>query len=206
MQRENLLAELMAKPDAVLIMDALKTSLDAEIPLRKGFYDLNHDNFKAEFINGEVFFHPPHSYPEWNANARISSMITNYIRNKKLGIIGMNKVLISLTRNDYEPDIVFFKKEKSDRFSPEQMLFPAPDLAIEILSPSTEKNDREIKFWDYASHGVEEYWIVDPEKKTIEQYLLSNGTYNLNVKLQAEGILHCVVVDGFQLDAGTIFD
>ena len=42
------------------------------------------------------------------------------------------------------------------------MLFPAPDFAVEVLSPSTQKNNRGIKFDDYALHNVSEYWIIDP--------------------------------------------
>jgi len=205
MSNMDILEKLRKAPDAIKIWEFFQHELDAEKAKREEFYNLVHEDVKAEFINGEIIFHSPVKNRHWLVSSNIMRLIQPYVKTNKLGMIGSEKVMIRLTRNDYEPDIVFFKKEKSDRFSPEQILFPAPDLAIEILSPSTEKNDREIKYWDYASHGVEEYWIVDPEKKTIEQYLLSNGTYNLYVKLHEEGILHCVIIEGFQLDAGTIF-
>jgi Uma2 family endonuclease len=85
------------------------------------------------------------------------------------------------------------------------MLSPAPDFIIEIISPSTEKIDREIKFADYAAHGVGEYWIVDPENQSVEQYLLENNNYLLNVKLQAEGTVHSKMIEGFALDVKSIF-
>ena len=69
--------------------------------------------------------------------------------------------MITLTRNDYEPDICFFRKDKSDNFTEDQVLFPAPDLVIEVLSDSTEKRDRGVKFKDYQAHKIEEYWIID---------------------------------------------
>ena len=55
----------------------------------------------------------------------------------------------------------------------------APDLVVEVLSPSTAKNDRSHKKEVYASCGVQEYWIVDPISKAIEQYLLKSGQFVL---------------------------
>lgn len=127
------------------------------------------------------------------------------VAKERLGIVGVEKVMIRLTRNDYEPDICFFNNEKAAGFSPEQVLFPALDMAIEILSDSTEKIDRGIKYIDYAAHGVAEYWIVDAEKKTIEKYLLQQGEYYLVVKLSTEGKLQSSVVAGFTIELGELF-
>ena len=62
------------------------------------------------------------------------------------------------------PDICFWSKEKADGFLDDQMIFPAPDFVVEILSKSTTKNDRTIKHQDYAAHGIREYWIIDPNR------------------------------------------
>lgn len=53
----------------------------------------------------------------------------------------------------------------------------APDLVVEVLSPSTAKNDRLIKFNSYEKAGVKEYWIVDPYNQTIEVYLLEKEVF-----------------------------
>lgn len=55
-----------------------------------------------------------------------------------------------------------------------------PDLVVEVLSPSTAKNDRGYKKDLYEKSGVKEYWIVEPETKSIEAYLLTNGKYELD--------------------------
>ncbi|HEX8278745.1 MAG TPA: Uma2 family endonuclease, partial [Segetibacter sp.] len=94
---------------------------------------------------------------------------------------------------------------KASKFAPDQALFPAPDFVIEILSDSTEKIDRGIKFIDYAAHGVFEYWIIDPVKKTAEKYLLQQGEYFLEVKLSAEGRLQSSIVEGFAVDLAVLF-
>jgi Uma2 family endonuclease len=78
-----------------------------------------------------------------------------------------------------EPDICFFRKDVSDKFTENQTLFPAPDFIVEILSDSTEHRDRGVKFKDYQAHKIEEYWIIDPENQTLEQYHLKGDFYDL---------------------------
>jgi Uma2 family endonuclease len=53
----------------------------------------------------------------------------------------------------------------------------APDLVVEILSPSTAGYDRVVKFRKYLEAGVREYWIVSPEEKTVQAHILENGRY-----------------------------
>ena len=137
---------------------------------------------------------------------KFSSLLHVYVTNNRLGKVGVEKVMIRLTRNDYEPDICFFKQDTAAEFTSDQMLFPAPDFIIEILSDSTERNDRGIKFIDYAAHGIDEYWIIDPLKQTVEKYLLQEGNYALEVKLQAIGRLESKAVEGFAIELTEIFN
>ena len=53
----------------------------------------------------------------------------------------------------------------------------APDMVIEILSPSTSSRDKVLKFYRYQEAGVREYWIVDPDSKTVSAHVLKNGEY-----------------------------
>lgn len=108
------------------------------------------------------------------------------------------------------PDICFFKKEKADTFTPKQTLFPAPDLVVEILSESTKDRDRGmsirgVKFKDYQAHQIQEYWIIDTDHQTIEQYHLVDGLYELILK-SAEGHLKSFVMTGFLIPIQAIFD
>ena len=118
--------------------------------------------------------------------------------------------MITLTRNDYEPDICFFRKEKSDNFIEKQTLFPAPDFIIEILSEGPKKRDRGtsvrgVKFKDYQAHHIEEYWIIDPDHQTVEQYHLEEGEYELLLK-SSEGNIKSFVMTDFQIPIQSIFD
>lgn len=80
----------------------------------------------------------------------------------------IEKAPISLKRNDYEPDICFFEQGVAHTFDPDQQQFSAPQLIVEILSPSTAKRDRTVKFEDYQAHGIKDYWIVDADYFTVE--------------------------------------
>lgn len=115
--------------------------------------------------------------------------------------------MVSLTRNDYEPDICFFGQAKAAAFCPDQMHFPAPDFVVEVVLASTAAVDRGIKLLDYALHGVGEYWIVDPEAESPEQYLLEEGVEAYRLALQATtGEVRSRVVSGFVIPVRALFD
>ncbi len=200
-----LLEQVLQRPDAYLFMDQLHAALDLERATRLHFYEIVDENKKMEFINGEIVFHSPVKRWHNDATGNIYEVLRTYVRQRKLGYVGIEKLLISLTRNDYEPDVCFWKTEKASLFEDEQMQFPAPDFIAEVLSPSTAKNDRGVKFEDYKSHGVAEYWIVDPDRQTVEQYVLENGQYDLRLKA-GEGIVRSVAIEGLQMPIRAIFD
>ncbi|MCL2046769.1 MAG: Uma2 family endonuclease [Oscillospiraceae bacterium] len=64
----------------------------------------------------------------------------------------------------------------------------APDMVVEILSPTSERNDRVVKFHLYLRYGVNEYWIVDPVEKTVQTHILENGRYIINVYTETDEI------------------
>jgi Uma2 family endonuclease len=195
----------MEMPDVVLFARKLSAALKVEQKRRRHFYKVVDESQKMEFINGEIFFHSPVKLEHNSATLCLAKLLDSYVVEKDLGYIGVEKILVSLTRNDYEPDICFFSKEKSSNFRPKQMQFPVPDFVVEVLSESTERHDRETKFQDYAAHGVREYWIIDPDHKTVEQYLLDDDQYNLVLKA-SDGHLESDVIDGFRIPIAAIFD
>ena len=76
-----------------------------------------------------------------------------------------------------QPDIVFFRAERRHLAQPYEVTRVAPDIAGEVLSPSTASIDRGRKMEMFARYGVPEYWIVDPVRLEIEVHALENGTY-----------------------------
>lgn len=192
-------------PDAVLFVQKIESALKAEEKKRRYFYEIVEENKKMEFINGEIIFHSPVKLQHNSATSSICNLLKTYVIKNNLGFVGVEKIMISLTRNDYEPDVCFFGTEKAKNFTKRQVRFPAPDLVVEVLSDSTEKSDRETKLQDYAAHGIEEYWIIDAEKEIIEQYFLQGEQYELLVKSN-NGEINSIVLPNFKIPIRAVFD
>ena len=205
---DELTAELLDAPDAQLIINRVQAVLNDEKKRRQEFYEWLQDDVKAEFINGEIVMHSPVKRRHLRASKRLFRLLLDYVEAKDLGEADVEKALVSLTRNDYEPDICFWRKEVADAFDDEMMQHPAPDLVVEVLSKGTAKRDRGVKFEDYAAHGVREYWLVDPMRQTIEQFRLDEefmafdavGNFHLNDTITA------LTVPGFTIPIRAIFD
>ena len=208
MYTPSLAEQILERPDAVLQLQALQHALDDEKKRRQQFYDWVTEDVKAEFINGQIVIHSPVRKRHWSASGLLSTLLHVYTRIKKIGQVGTEKVMITLTRNDYEPDIVFFSAEKAGAFTDEQVLFPAPDFIVEILSKKTAVTDRGIKKDDYAAHGVSEYWIVDPVKQRIEQYILATGSSAyFPAKVHQYGdIIESTAIPGFSIPVKAAFE
>ena len=87
-------------------------------------------------------------------------------------------VILSQT-NVVQPDVLMIHRSRSHIVSKRGIEGP-PDLVVEILSPGSRRRDKRLKMGVYAAHGVPEYWIIDPEARTLELYALSsNGGYEL---------------------------
>ncbi len=204
----ELVDKLLDEPNVVFILEKVQTALANEAERRKAFYDWIKEDQKAEFINGEIIMHSPVKRNHLNVVGNLFTLLRVYVISRDLGQVDSEKALISLTRNDYEPDICFWGKEKAKFFHENQMQHPAPDLIVEVLSKGTVDRDRGIKFKDYAAHGVGEYWIVDPLKETVEKYILDIDTmeYDEPVFIHPKQVIDSNVVDGFVIPVRAIFD
>ena len=81
----------------------------------------------------------------------------------------------------------------------------APDLAIEILSPSTTRKDMTVKFALYERVGVKEYWIVHPLDKTVLVYKLDGNKYARAEMYSAEDKIKVGIFEDLEIDLGTVF-
>lgn len=107
--------------------------------------------------------HSPAKAEHYAASLNPASRLQAYVNANALDRVGHEKWLVSLTRNDDEPDVCIWGESKAAGFDRKQTRFPAPDLAVEVISPGTEAIDRGVKLDDCAALGVTEYWAVDPD-------------------------------------------
>ena len=98
------------------------------------------------------------------------------VRERELGQVYFAPLDVILSDVDVvEPDLLFVRSERAEII--EQWVRGAPDLVVEILSPSTRRRDERLKRDLYERRGVDEYWIVDPEAETVKVYHLVDGAY-----------------------------
>ena len=85
-------------------------------------------------------------------------------------------------------------------------IWGAPDLVVEILSPSTSRKDQHEKFALYERSGVKEYWVIDPVGHWLQQYVLAaDGKYAPEVTFENTGTVTSAVLDGFSLDVAELW-
>jgi Uma2 family endonuclease len=107
--------------------------------------------------------------------------------------------------NVVQPDLIYFGPDLARRIRPmEHVRFP-PDVAIEVLSPSTARNDRGRKRDLMARYRVPEYWIVDPDERGIEVFPLASEGYAPPRIITGE-LLVTAAIPGFRLDVSRLFD
>lgn len=107
-------------------------------------------------------------------------------------------------KETYQPDIIFVARSRLNIIEKDK-INGAPDLVVEILSPSTAYYDLKKKFKIYAAHGVKEYWIVDPEEKSVEIYVNREGRFVLQQRVEVEGKVESTLLPGLAVEAREIF-
>ena len=203
---DTLFEAMLDSPDLPKQVEKLNRTLADERTRREQFYADMTPEKKMEFINGAVVMHSPVKWRHAEASDLLFRLLSIYVAQRGLGTAVHEKILVALTRNDYEPDVAFYRQEVVSRFSADQMKFPAPDFVAEVLSPSTETIDRRLKKRDYAAHGIGEYWLVDPEAQTVEQLVLQGEDYHCRGIWKGDELVESTAVAGFRIPAKAIFE
>jgi Uma2 family endonuclease len=104
-----------------------------------------------------------------------------------------------------QPDLLFISRERNKLVTSREVA-GAPDLAIEIVSPSSKKTDRAVKSAAYADSGISWYWIVDPDERTVEEFRLETGQYHLVRKWEETQVFEPKLFPGLTVDLERLFD
>ncbi len=106
--------------------------------------------------------------------------------------------------NTFQPDLVFIHNDNLAIIK-EARIEGAPNLVVEILSPSTSTNDKIRKKAQYERFGVQEYWIIDPVHRTVDQFILSSGKFILHATYGDELTLTSDLFPCIQLTMDELF-
>ncbi len=168
-----------------------------EMELEEGYF--------YELINGHIVKKQTPSPPHQEAVTNLSTFINNYTKEKQLGDCYVSPIDVFFDKyNNTQPDILFIKTDRLFIVSNDGIM-GHPDLIVEVLSPSTYRNDRSVKKDLYCEFGVSEYWIVDPKNQAIEVYTLEDNTYTLSSFAIEIGEIESKVLVGFKMDIVGIF-
>jgi Uma2 family endonuclease len=142
------------------------------------FLELGQDppGVRLELVNGEVAVSPSPTPEHSYVVLELAAILRQHVKGRQLGRIYADVDTIVGKYEVRRPDILYFSNGRLNLVGRKAMEGP-PDLAVEVISPSSIEIDREDKFAQYAAAGIAHYWIVDPAEKTIEAYRLVKGQY-----------------------------
>jgi len=154
---------------------------------------------RYEIVEGELFVTPAPRLLHQKIVLRLGAALMTFVEREGLGQVFAAPVDIVLSEFDVvEPDIVYISKARAAVMT-ERNVQGAPDLAVEVLSETTEKTDRTIKLKLYGRFGVQEYWIIEPYGPSLEIYRRGPGGLDLAATLTAADSLTSPLFPGFSL-------
>jgi Uma2 family endonuclease len=158
-----------------------------------------------ELIAGVLYMVPPPSGPHATAVARLNRRFATYLAaHPELGELFVPRAAIWTLADTYlEPDLMFVSAEHLKNMDPGHLT--TADLVVEVISPSTALYDRTTKADTYAALGVGELWLVDTEKRTIEQRVLEGGRWTRTKTHTSGETIHAERLLGFACDVGSLF-
>lgn len=176
-------------------------------------YKLLPEGAPYQLIEGELIMTPAPNPLHQMISGNLFKKLSKIVDAKHAGTVLYSPVDVYLgEENAYQPDMVFISKKRAEIIKKDG-IYGAPDLVIEILSPSTAYYDIKKKYKVYERYGVKEYWIVDPELKGIEIFLLKKGdstlregNFELICKVYEKGAAKSEVIDGLEIAIEEIFE
>ncbi|GIV15720.1 MAG: restriction endonuclease [Armatimonadota bacterium] len=154
----------------------------------------------AEWVDGEVQLMSPVSSEHQEVGSFLITILKLYVSNRQLGVVRYEpfQMKTGVDLPGRSPDILFVSNARRHLLR-RTYLDGAADLVVEIVSAESEQRDRVQKFAEYERGGVREYWLIDPEKRLAEFYVLGeDGKYALQMKGE-QGVYHSTVLEGFWL-------
>ena len=128
----------------------------------------------CEVIENQLFMEPSPNDFHQGVSIDLATEINAFVKKNQLGIVRDAPYDVFLDeKNAFQPDILFISNENL-KHKRKDGFYGAPDLVIEILSPSNEKYDLTDKKEIYERNGVKEYWVINPESKNVKGFELSN--------------------------------
>ncbi len=164
------------------------------------------DDKRYEVINGRLYEMPAPTPLHQRILIRIAKFMIYFVERKDPGEVLPSPIDVVLgDKYVLQPDIIFISKDRLGIIGEKAIMGP-PDLVVEIISPATVRRDTVVKKEIYEKFGVREYWIVYPDEKAIEVWVLNDkGKYDLFSVAEGEGKVKSKVLEGLEIDLKEVF-
>jgi Uma2 family endonuclease len=157
------------------------------------------DGNRYEVIEGELVMAPAPRVDHQRCSFNLGLIIGPHVKAHGLGEVFAAPCDVVLDRrNVLQPDLIFISRDRS-KVVTELNLQGAPDLAVEILSPSTARRDRTQKMRIYARHGVPHLWLLDAQAQTLEEFVLDGATYRLTSTCGGDEVFRPALFPGLEV-------
>lgn len=183
----------MTMMDAKPIVSTVKMTVEQYLQLGE-----DPPGVRLELVNGEVAVSPSPATQHAYCIQKLSSLLDVYTEAHDMGVVIGDQDTTLGPYDSRRPDILFFRKDRVHLIGAKR-LRGVPDLAVEIISPSSVQVDRRDKFLQYAQGGIAFYWIVDPEQRTLEGWRLQDAEYVETGRASGEATLRLPPFDGLEI-------
>ncbi|BCX82224.1 hypothetical protein MIT9_P1809 [Methylomarinovum caldicuralii] len=164
------------------------------------------DGRRYEILEGELRdMTPAPSVPHQSCSRNLEFLFLEYVHRRQWGFVYDAPIDVILSEdNVVQPDIVLVGKEHEDRIR-ERGIFGAPDLVVEIVSPTSVRYDYVTKQALYRRFAIPEFWLADPANRSLTVLGLKDGQYEPISFASGTGAVQSRLLEGFQVELATVF-
>ena len=163
------------------------------------------DGVRYQLIDGELILAPSPTSRHQFVSVRLTVALFQFVEQHGAGVVLQAPLDVILAEHEvFQPDILFVSNDRREIMTPANIQ-GAPDLVVEILSPSTRRNDRGHKLDVYSRYGVREYWIVDPDAGLVEVLAAGGSGLALAATFSLEDVLVSPLLPGLAVELDQVF-
>lgn len=187
-------------------MASVQPQINPSLKFTWSDYQLLPENDKRyEIMDGDLTMTPSPNTRHQMVLLNLATILKSFVEHQHLGQIFIAPYDVVLSKYDVvQPDIIFITTRHTDRVKSTH-LEGEPDLVIEIMSTGTLQRDRIFKRKLYAIHGVSEYWLVHPEKETVQVLRREKGDFKSVAELTVADRLTSPLLPGLEIQLKAIF-